>query len=111
MRLKISDIKALQKGLEESPICPPQYQVFLFGSRVNDSKKGGDIDLLMVVDDSFLEALTGSRHHLATSLKKYIDDQKLDITLIGQKQKIIKFQQDPFFISIKDSLVFLFGRN
>ena len=63
-------------------------KVFLFGSRVDNRKKGGDIDILVVS-----EKLTFS-HELKIHSKifKHIEEQKIDI-IIAKKKELNK----PFF--------------
>ena len=53
-------------------------RVFLFGSRVDDLKKGGDIDLLVNNDDESRLTLEGKVRFLA-ELKRIIGDQKIDV--------------------------------
>jgi len=45
MRISKEEIEVLRKTLAELDI---EARLYLFGSRVNDEKKGGDIDLLIV---------------------------------------------------------------
>jgi predicted nucleotidyltransferase len=45
MRISIEEIESLRKTLAELDI---EAKLYLFGSRVDDEKKGGDIDLLIV---------------------------------------------------------------
>jgi predicted nucleotidyltransferase len=55
MRLTEDQIAAIREATAE--VFGPEAQVWLFGSRVKDSKRGGDIDLLirpgdpMAIDD------------------------------------------------------------
>lgn len=57
-----------------------QAQAWLFGSRVDDQARGGDIDLLIQVpwriDNDFLEAIA-----LESDLQEALGDQKIDILL------------------------------
>ncbi len=54
-------------------------RVFLFGSRVEDNKKGGDIDLLI---KSNKDALTiRKKISFLADLKSMIGDQKIDVVL------------------------------
>ena len=82
MRLKPFEIQAIEKT-----VCSldPNASIYLFGSRVDDSRKGGDIDLLI-----FSENLT---YHDKIKIKKLlfqeIEDQKIDII-------IAKNDADPF---------------
>ena len=45
MRLKQFEIKAIKEAVKQ---YDKNAQVFLYGSRVDDNKKGGDIDLLIL---------------------------------------------------------------
>jgi len=75
VRLKTEEIKTI-KTLTAC-FFGETSRVFLFGSRVDDSKKGGDIDLYIEVED---------KHHLferkikfLARLKRAIGDQKIDL--------------------------------
>jgi len=52
-------------------------KIYLFGSRVDDSKKGGDIDLLIVADDITKRDIRKVR----VAFFKKFGEQKLDILL------------------------------
>ena len=54
--------------------------VFLFGSRLDDSKKGGDIDLLIRNNDKSRLTIASKIEFLA-ELKSLIGDQKIDVVL------------------------------
>jgi len=43
MRLSPEQVRIIRSSVES---CDPEAKIFLFGSRVNDQAKGGDIDLL-----------------------------------------------------------------
>ena len=55
-------------------------RVFLFGSRVDDTKKGGDIDLLVCVDaaqaDLYLKKIK-----TITAIQYAIGDQRIDLVV------------------------------
>ncbi|GET24204.1 nucleotidyltransferase domain-containing protein [Prolixibacter sp. NT017] len=53
-------------------------RVFLFGSRTDDKKRGGDIDLFVKNDMESLLTLEAKIHFLA-DLKNRIGDQKIDL--------------------------------
>jgi predicted nucleotidyltransferase len=68
-----SIIKVFQKVFSEG-------EIVLFGSRIDDNQKGGDIDLFIkpsVVSDSLFE----QKLRFLTALKKEIGDQKIDLVL------------------------------
>lgn len=106
MRLSDGTIKLIVKGFEEFSDCPKQYELYVFGSRVDPNKRGGDIDLLLIVDSAQAESMATIRHRLEGALKKYIDDQKLDLTIIGKSNLL----SDPFYQTIKDNLTLIHKR-
>lgn len=74
MRLTLSQVDVLKnklKALSESA------QLYLFGSRVDDAKKGGDIDLLVVSKTLTKRDL----RLLRIEFFNYFGEQKLDIIL------------------------------
>lgn len=103
MRLSDGTIKLIVKGFEEFSDCPKQYELYVFGSRVDPHKRGGDIDILLIVEPAQVDAMKIIRHRLVGSLKKYIDDQKLDLTIMGKDN----LSSDPFYQAIKDSLILI----
>lgn len=54
-------------------------QIYLFGSRVDDSKKGGDIDLYIETD--IKDGLLEKKISMLTSLYKTIGEQKIDLII------------------------------
>ena len=52
-------------------------KVYLFGSRTDDAKKGGDIDLY--IETACLEAVFDKKLSLLTELRKRLGDQKIDV--------------------------------
>lgn len=75
MRLTETDILSIQRSAEK--IFGRDVHVFLFGSRVDDTLKGGDIDLLVKTEQN---QMTGRNKVLfLVELKKQIGDQKIDV--------------------------------
>jgi len=60
--------------------------VFLFGSRVDDSKKGGDIDLFIKNDDEKRLTLE-TKIHFLVDLKLEIGDQKIDVVFDNESTR------------------------
>jgi len=54
-------------------------KIFLFGSRVDDKKKGGDIDLYIISDNK--DNLSSKRIHFLVKLKNIIGEQKIDVVI------------------------------
>ncbi|WP_297092274.1 nucleotidyltransferase domain-containing protein [uncultured Draconibacterium sp.] len=72
-QFQITSIKSLAKKY-----FGPNTAVSLFGSRTDDSKKGGDIDLFIKNKDESLLTLERKIHFLA-ELKAKIGEQKIDV--------------------------------
>jgi predicted nucleotidyltransferase len=59
----------------------PGVDVRVFGSRVHDRQRGGDIDLF-VVTDCVIENRAATASRLAAKLQLALGDQKIDIVLV-----------------------------
>jgi predicted nucleotidyltransferase len=73
-------------------IAGPQARTRLFGSRVDDSKRGGDIDLLVELDTP-VEDLLGLELKLGTRLYRAMLEREVDVVLLApniEKQTIHK---------------------
>jgi predicted nucleotidyltransferase len=82
MRLEEFEIQAIETAVHS---LDPDAAIYLFGSRVDDSRKGGDIDLLI-----FSERLTyGDKLKIKQQFFEKMDDQKIDVV-------IAKDATDPF---------------
>lgn len=55
--------------------------VWLFGSRVDDSKRGGDIDLLIQTKQTDATAITRAEIAFQTKLQAQLGAQKIDLLL------------------------------
>lgn len=76
---EVSVIKSAILGLD------PNARVFLFGSRTDNQKKGGDIDLLIFSDIlTFLD-----KGKIRTQIFDHLEEQRIDII-------IAKDDSDPF---------------
>ncbi len=71
-----------------------QVSVILFGSRIDDSKKGGDIDLLLQVDnDSNVTDIVHKKIKFLSRLDILLGEQKIDLivaTKENQSQNIVQ---------------------
>ena len=74
MRLRQEEVMVLKKKLYT---LSSSAKLYIFGSRVDDTKKGGDIDLLVVSDELNKKDL----RDLRIDFFKYFGEQKLDIIL------------------------------
>ncbi|PVZ71640.1 nucleotidyltransferase domain-containing protein [Pelagibaculum spongiae] len=74
MRLTASEQGAIRQTVAN---YDQQAKVYLFGSRVDDAKKGGDIDLLVISPRlGFAEKL-----NILADLHEQLGDQKIDLLL------------------------------
>jgi predicted nucleotidyltransferase len=71
-----------------------QVSVILFGSRIDDSKKGGDIDLLLQVnDDENVRDIVRKKIKFLSRLDILLGEQKIDLivaTKENQRQNIVQ---------------------
>lgn len=75
MRLSKREIEVILQVAED--IYGTDVKVYLFGSRVDDSRRGGDIDLLVRTTSQKKGIL--DRVRMAARIKSLIGDQKIDI--------------------------------
>jgi predicted nucleotidyltransferase len=79
MRLSTSEQSAIVSSVHAKD---PQAVVYLFGSRVRDDYKGGDIDLLVVSETiRFSEKLD-----ILVAIKTAIGEQKIDLKVVAPAQ-------------------------
>lgn len=74
MRLTLQQRRAIRKCVTD---CDPAADVLLFGSRLHDDRRGGDIDLL--IRSRKIDFSTKLRLKLA--LMNSLGDQKIDIAV------------------------------
>ena len=63
-------------------------EIYLFGSRVDDNKRGGDIDLYIV--PQIKENLREKKSLFLSKLYEYIGEQKIDIIIAKDKNRLIE---------------------
>lgn len=78
MRINDREVEIIKENTQR--IFGSQCRVFLFGSRTDDSQRGGDIDLYIETRLDVQEALT-KRQKLILDLKDALGDQKIDIVV------------------------------
>lgn len=105
MRLSLDQVKEVEKAFKSLEL--PQAQIFLIGSRTKDRLRGGDLDLLVLVDDvENLELYRKSKLKLINEIKKQnsINEMGTDIT-IALKNEI---GQDSFLSLVDKDKTLLF---
>lgn len=79
MRLNPEQIEAIKQ--ETRHFFGAQAEVWLFGSRVDDTAKGGDIDLYLRHCMGDADQLAAARFAFLARLKRRIGDRKIDLVL------------------------------
>lgn len=80
MRLKPEEIKAIKESIR---LFDEDAKIWLYGSRTDDNKRGGDIDLLIFSEKlGFSEKLK-----IKVQLYKKIGEQKIDILIAKDDKK------------------------
>lgn len=77
MRLTLEQRVAIRNSVSE--VFGAGAKVWLFGSRVDDSKRGGDIDLLVCPDETLGLSLLAGKIRLLNKLEAQIGERKVDV--------------------------------
>jgi len=86
MRLTKVEIMYIQEVFKE---IFKKGEIFLFGSRIDDTLKGGDIDLFVTTNSRKDNNLEKKLDFLAL-LKQKIGDQKIDLIISKDKNRLIE---------------------
>jgi len=85
MRLSQKYIEVIKKYFD-------QYfqsgEIYLFGSRVDDTKKGGDIDLYSILDEH--SNLFEKKIKFLSKVKRELGEQKIDIVFNTDNNRLIE---------------------
>lgn len=81
----------------------PEADVWLFGSRVDDNKRGGDIDLLIETDQADVAALAMAEVFFLTRIQAKLGEQKIDVLLDYPSRK----NRPPIFSVAKQTGILL----
>lgn len=85
MRLSQRDIDVIKKHFVS---VFDKGEIFLFGSRVDDHKRGGDIDLYLSVED--MQNLFKKKIKFLSRIKREIGDQKIDVVFEVDENRLIE---------------------
>ena len=80
MRLSAIEQAAIRQTV--SAVAGPQARVLLFGSRTDDAAKGGDIDLLVVVNQP-VESPVRLGARIGARLQVALGDQRIDVVVVA----------------------------
>ncbi len=89
VRLKSDYIKAIKETAES--VCDVNVKVYIFGSRTDLNKKGGDIDILIKTDQELSPTEKYKiKLNMLKQLYKKIGEQKIDIIITSTPKKEIE---------------------
>ena len=99
MRLSDDEKRSILESVRQKD---PDAQVILYGSRLDDSMKGGDIDLLVLSHRlGFSDKID-----LLIDLKNRLGDQRIDLSIKSRESA----EKDAFFVAVLKSGVILDNR-
>ncbi|MGE4456765.1 MAG: nucleotidyltransferase domain-containing protein [Arcobacteraceae bacterium] len=88
MRLTQSEIEAIRCTYLD---VFQNGSVYLFGSRVDDNQKGGDIDLYVVPENKLSSSqLLEKKIDFLVQLKNRIGEQKIDVVIARDQNRLIE---------------------
>lgn len=85
MRLTETQIQAIHTTAEE--LFGSGVRISLFGSRIDDQQRGGDIDLLIEIDYT-LDNRPAMAARFSARLQRRIGDQHIDVLIIDPNTRI-----------------------
>jgi len=98
VRLTDRETEGLQKAFEAvfSRQDNDNISVYLFGSRTDPDKKGGDIDLLIEYENKPAEPITRLTRALRLKIYDHIGEQKIDIVwdYTGKEDTFVRLTDD-----------------
>ncbi len=100
MRLSDKELRYIKQAFN-SVLGEESYEIYLFGSRIDDTKLGGDIDLLVIVGGALKRKVIDLKAKIKNEIFKNIDEQKIDITVATPEEMKV----DVFLKSISLDLV------
>ena len=93
MRLSTKEITII-KQVVASLLGSDGVQVILFGSRVDDDAKGGDIDLLIETTAEQVSRVS-TANRIAANLQVQLGDQRIDVLLVDPNTIIKPIHDHP----------------
>lgn len=102
MRLNDAEIVGIISGIEPFITFGP-VDLRLYGSRIDDSKKGGDIDLLLIVPFEAKEPMQDVKHKILSKIKQNLGDRKIDLLICAPSS----LETDPFIAFVFPSSISL----
>ncbi len=84
MRLSPEEIEAIKRSFDA---CFQEGDIYIFGSRTDNSRKGGDIDIYISVRDK--TDLVRKKINFLIELQRDIGEQKIDVVLDYGQDRLI----------------------
>lgn len=86
MRLQAKEVDAIVQAARNT--FAPGTDVFLFGSRLRDEARGGDIDLLVETPEAMPPAeLVRRRTRFVANIYRLLDEQRIDVVIAARGQQ------------------------
>ena len=79
MRLRDYEVKAIRSAF--SKYFSPKDRLYLFGSRVDDTARGGDIDLYLQTEEMDVQQLWDKKIKFLIDVEREIGEQKIDFVV------------------------------
>jgi predicted nucleotidyltransferase len=98
MRLTLKEVESIKKNLLS---YSSEGEIYLHGSRLDDNKKGGDIDLFFILPDEDYEKVLKNKFTITAEVSLALNEQKVDIVYLSRTLS----QRDSFFINSVKSLI------
>jgi len=103
MRLSLLEASSLVSALSAIVVGMP-WALYLFGSRTNDALKGGDIDLLVILETEEAWAfVSGFKTSILIAMKERVGDQRIDLVFTTEH----RIQESAFLQRIRPNAVLL----
>lgn len=107
MRLSEHELESIKKTFQEM-FSKTSFELRLYGSRTDDNKRGGDIDLLCITeDDQKKSKLHDKLLDLKLKLYDHIGEQKIDILIVTHSE----VHSNPFVKMIYPDSIVLLAQN
>ncbi len=101
MRLSDQQVRVIVESVREILKLPGD--LFLYGSRVNPTLKGGDIDLVFLVDETDMEKPNKKLAQVLAMIKKKIGEQRIDFSIVHRSEA----ETNPFWRRALEAAILL----
>ena len=103
MRLSPNEIEVFTRVLSYA-LKEGDGSLYLYGSRTDDSLKGGDIDLLLVINScEKAREFQKERASLLSQFKKHLGERRIDFSILSMTQ----LSEDVFYANVFRTAVLL----